>query len=394
LGFSARRSSVVGDDENNPSPFRGGGFARDAPASRDLITANPGTLFAISGSNNAMRKPSLIVAVSAIYCLIHVLLLLGTMARPDWIPENSTFDIYRRTVYCAELLILPGMAVLFSLVSYGCKGWMRRALAIFLFTFIVIPACLFAAAFLIGVVFPFSISIGVLLVVLSIYIVVRVSLVVRKTSHWAVEREAARWLEERRTSPSPALKRRRLRAVQVASTMAVGLVLPAYLFFFQIWGVTSQLGRFQPGELVGYSIEIPRSWIMLHTGRAGNGRSWVGGLFYGDTFVLNPRVTSLSDWMVNTESAEELNEDSRRLRRWIPPDKFMVHQEEITIGDETLACKEYRLRPYYGGLPDTEIFCTGSKALAASFVGWQSQTSKFYAFLRKIRHVKNQPFLQ
>lgn len=341
-----------------------------------------------------MRKPYLIVAVSAIYCLVHVLLLLGTMARPEWIEDGSKFDIFRRTVYCGELLILPGTAVLISLVSYGRKGWLRRLLAIFLVGFIGIPACFTAAAFLIGVVFPFSISIGVLSVVLSIYIVVRVSLVVRKTSHWAVEREASRWLEERRTLPSPALKRRRLLAFQIASTMAVGLVLPAYLFIFQIWGFTSQLGRSQPGELLGYSVQIPGTWIILHSRRIDDGRSWVGGLFYGGTVVLNPQITNLSDWMVSTRSAEEWNEDRRRPPHWVPSEKSIVHQEEISIGDETLTCKEYRIRPYYRGLPDTDIYCTGSKALAASFAGLHSQTGKFYSFLHKIRPANNQPFIE
>src|SRR5579859_2829973 len=105
-----------------------------------------------------MKKAIPIVAVVAGYCLFEVVLILSIVTPDPGSPAAHTFQMIG---FSAQLVLIPGLAAIFSRLIYGRHNWKKRVLTI-LALGSVGPPVLFGLLVVIGLVFEpiASIKIG------------------------------------------------------------------------------------------------------------------------------------------------------------------------------------------------------------------------------------------
>ncbi len=343
-----------------------------------------------------VRKALIIIAAVAGYSLLEAGLLLSSIvSRPAGYAVPST---YQSVVYLGQFLLIPGLAALLSRIMYGPYGWPRRTLMIFLagsfgVPIVVMVALIVLAIPLVLLVWAFGVShflFALLLPVIVGGVAFGLLAAVRKTGKWSVKAEAARWLAERQSGVSPRERQWRIRGIRLASCIPSAMVLLAFLFLPEIWGMLSHLSQPQSGNLPGYEVSIPATWIVLRHEHQMNGRSWVTGLAVrGMVRGVSPYLRGdppLSSWGVEADSDVESDESMRT--RWTPEDSDVISRRVFTIGSDQLTCLDYRPSYlHYGDLSAASaayVRCADGKRLSASFSGKRSQVAAFYEMLAGI----------
>jgi hypothetical protein len=280
------------------------------------------------------------------------------------------------------------MAAVCSRVIYGSYQWRRRTLKILLvgalgvpiaiILFVAIPVALLAWAADVSM-----ILLAVLLPVVLGGLVFAVYWCLRNNGKWGVQAEAARWLAQRHSETSPRERAWHSRGIRFALCIPFLTVLPFFLFLPETWGILSHLGQRDSGNLSGYRVTIPATWIVLYHQEEADGRSWVYGITgKGIGRGNNPfRYDSLSDWQVRTTSFSQ--SEMTDYDRWPPKENDIVSRHPVNIGNESLTCLDYW--PSYDWGPArsesttiAHVTCGGSGRLRATFDGPRSQLPVFY----------------
>ena len=339
---------------------------------------------------DAMKRALTIVAAVAAYSLLEAALLLSPIVAHPWYPGR-----YQQTVLAGQFLLIPGLAVFLSRIVHGPYRWGRRALVIFVagsvgvpvvITLIFIPVAFLAWTFDVS-----RLLFAVLAPVVLGGMVVALFVLVRNSGTWTVQADATRWLTERQSATDPREDKWRKRGIRFVLWIPVLTVLPVFLFLPEIWGIYSHLSQPRSGNLAGYRVPIPSSWIVLDRDhQKANGKSWVTGMTgRGIGFGPKPYLQEdwLSSWEIRTEALDQ--RENSRPDDWMPKDDHVVARRYVTTGAEKVTCLQYW--PYYPPRPDlgedsTIVYlkCSGSGRFHASFAGPQNQLAKFYRVLGEI----------
>jgi len=344
-----------------------------------------------------VRKALIIIAAVAGYSLLETGLLLSSIvSRPVGYAAPST---YQKVVGIAQILLILGLAALFSRIMYGRYDWPRRTLTILLAGSFGVPIAVIAAVIVLFIplallVWAFDVSRFLFALLLPVVVVGMAFLLVgavRKSGKWSVKAEAARWLAERQSGVSPRDRKWRIRGIRLASCIPSAMVLLAFLFLPEIWGMLSHLSQPQAGNLPGYQVPIPVTWIVLRHENQTDGRSWVTGLagccmVHNDPLYDAQSDLTFSGWDIETEPYIESDESMRT--RWTPEDGDVISRRVFTIGTDQLTCLDYRSPyPHYGDFSEPSaatIRCSNGKRLSATFSGKRTQVAAFYEMLAGI----------
>jgi hypothetical protein len=340
-----------------------------------------------------MKKALIIVAAVAGYALIETVLLLSAVPHGWNILDWNILGTYQKIIFSAQILLIPGIALLWSRVLHGSYRWGRRTLIILLvgtfgvlgtfpvaFILIAIPIALLVWAFGVS-----KILLVVLLPTLLSADVIILLFCVRKSGKLSAEAEARRWLAER-SEMNPRDRKWRTRAICLSSAIPMLIVMPVFLFFPETWGLFSHLSRQRPGSLAGYQVTIPATWIVsFHLEAESDGESWVDGLIgKGIGRGGNPlHYDSLSGWNVGTAPFDEAG--SLEKYRWMPEEQNIINRRVLRADNENITCLDYF--PSYGYRYKTMAYvdCSGSRRLYATFIGSRDQLGAFYRMLEGIK---------
>jgi hypothetical protein len=297
-----------------------------------------------------------------------------------------------------QFLLIPGLAALLSRIMYGPYRWPRRTLTILLAGSFGVPIAVMVVLIVLAVplvllVWAFRVS-HFLFALLLPAIVGGIAFVllaaVRKSGKWSVQAEAARWLAERQSGASPRERQWCIRGIRLASCIPAAMVLLVFLFLPEIWGMLSHLSQPHSGNLPGYEVSLPATWIILRHENQMNGRSWVTGLAVrGMGRGVTPYLRGdppLSSWDIEADSEVESDESMRT--RWSPEHSDVISRRVFVIGNDQLTCLDYRPSYlHYGDFPEPSaafVRCSDGKRLSASFTGKRKQVAAFYEMLSGI----------
>jgi hypothetical protein len=223
----------------------------------------------------------------------------------------------------------------------------------------------------------------------------------RKSETWGVRAEAARWLAERQSGIVSRDVNWRNRGIRLATCFPALLVLLLFLFLPEVWGMLSHLGTAHSGDLAGYRVPIPATWIVLrHDNQSEDGWSTVTGLAgRGIGRGVSPYLRwqpPFSSWDIETDSYAQSEESFDRWR--VQGDDAVTGQRSFMIGSESVTCLDYwpsylRTGPYqrtqqFDDLSITYIECSNGRRFHASFFGIRGQVATFYEMLGRITPVK------
>jgi hypothetical protein len=323
-----------------------------------------------------------IIAGVAGYSLLETFLLLSSIRPVRW---NSDHAFYQTALFWSQLLLIPGIAAIFSCILHGANEWQRRVVKILAVGVVGLPAFI---AFVIGLSFALQGAVEVhplLAVALFLLVLAGVAAVLilsgRRTEKKRIELEANRWLRERQTK-TPTYRKWRSRVIRCASAIPSVIVLWFYLFVPQTWGLAAHLLRPGAARLNGYEIPVPATWIvrdqydsddLLRTD------SWIAGLVGTGSvsFKLLNRNLTISDWNFRVKSYGNPQKEMEA-RETIHP-QHPIERNVIFIGNETVTCLEYGL---YKSI--IAVYCYGSKNLYADFTGDAINLPSFYKVLAGI----------
>jgi hypothetical protein len=338
-----------------------------------------------------VKKAILIIVVVTGYALLEAALLLGVMVPQKW---DALPTRYQATVSLAQLLLIPGMAALFSRVVYGSYQWRRRTLTILLVgalgvpasiaLFMLMVALLFWASDVNTILFAFLLPVALGTLVFTAY------WCVKKRGRWGIQADAAQWLADRRSGISQHERACRRRGIHFALWIPALIALSVFLFLPETWGILSHLGPQNSDDLSGYRVRIPATWVILFRwDEQSDGRSSVNGVAgRGIGFGTNPlRFDSLSSWQVQTTSFGQSG--MTESDRWHPNESEILGRRALTIGNENLACVDFW--PSYDWGPArseavviAHVQCSGTTQFRASFDGRRDQLPEFYQMLNGI----------
>lgn len=335
-----------------------------------------------------MKNKWAVVAVVTGYTLVETLLLLSLVVQ---VPGDGGPSAYRFAVTWGQLLLIPGFGVILSLVMYGRAGWTRRALRILAVCELVIPGSILVL-FGIGFVFDWisrsnadSLSRPILFVVFQILLLLGMPALVFFFAIWAtrnsVPLEAARWLAERQAGTSLQHRHARIRGVRIASCIPCATVLLIFLFLLEIWGMLSHVRLRHAGDLPGYKVSIPATWIILNHGQSWVGSSSAWGLV-GNGFAsgLKPyfrKGAPLSSWGVEVSNSPHSHPIPRPGVGSLAERVFTIGNQEITCFDACPGCAAQEPRVIF-------INCSSEHGLRASFYGSPAHLPAFYKMIESI----------
>lgn len=360
------------------------------------LSESPGTLTLTSVSNGIetrswntlslpLKKAFLIITVVVAYSLVEMALLLSTFASHQGYFYPST---YQAVVWLGQLLLIPGLAAVFSRIMYGPFGSGRRTMTILLAGSLGVPIAMIAVLIPVALLaWAYDVSPllfdGLLPVILTV-MVTALFVAVRRSGGRGVQAEASRWLVERRSGMDPREIKWRKRGINFASWIPASMVLLLFLFLPEVWGMLSHLDIPQSGRLSGYYVPIPETWIVLrHENQGANGWSiasglagrgiWRGGLPY----LRGP--LPFSSWSIGTRSGDEdaasMSSQSR------PKDDEIIRQRVVTIGSDNISCVEYTATYVYNPWGEIFVDCSDAGRFFANFAGPKTQIEKFYEVL-------------
>jgi hypothetical protein len=168
-------------------------------------------------------------------------------------------------------------------------------------------------------------------------------------------------------------------------------VLLVYLFLFQIWGLLSHVAQPRAGDLPGYRVPIPATWIILDRWEGENGESALWGMASQRTCV-DPYAPSylptvcLSGWDIRSEHFGQASETPifRRHPTEIPGrwyDEGVIDRREFRVGGETVACQKFRPPSHVDNSSLTYIECSGTGRLRAHIRGPGGPIPAFFEML-------------
>jgi hypothetical protein len=342
-----------------------------------------------------VKKALCIVAVVAGYSFLEVVLLLCAIT--PGILYTNRLQIAVPAMCFAQFFLIPGLAAVISLISYGTHRWIRRTVIYLVAGIIGTPVLIFAVGAIgASLVWAFGISIALFIPLLLLIVAgfaSGLSIAVRRAGIRSVQLESKRWLAERQSGIGPRERKLHNRAIHCSLAIPTLTVLVIFLFLPEIWGVFSHL--VQPGmnKLNGYSVPVPLTWIeQIHDNRPEDGESVVRGLAgQGIGLGVRPylhRDITLSSWLVGTDPYDPSKEYV--VPRQIPDEDRVTARHAVT---PNLTCIEYC--PWYvsaagceGYTPTVSIECSGPTRLRANFHGERLHVPAFYKMLNGIVEVK------
>jgi hypothetical protein len=349
-----------------------------------------------------LKKAFLIITAVFAYSLVETGLLLSTfVSRQGYYYPNT----YQATVCVGQLLLIPGLAALLSRIMYGAYRWRTRTLAILLAGILAVPIGITVLAIVIvPLAWTFDTSrilFDLLLSVSLVGIVFGLFAAKQKSEKWGVRAEAARWLAERQSGIVPRDVKWRNRGIRFATCFPSLLVLLVFLFLPEVWGMLSHLSFANSGNLVGYKVPIPTTWIALrHDSQQADGWSTVTGFAgRGIGRGVAPYLhwePPFSSWDIETDSYAPSGGASARWR--MPSDDEVTGRRSFTIGADSITCLDYwpsylRTGPYqrtqqFDDLSVAYIECSNGRRLHAGFFGIRGHAATFYEMLGRITPVK------
>lgn len=332
-----------------------------------------------------MKKAFLIITVVFAYSLVEMGLLLSTFVSHQGYYYPST---YQAVVCLGQPLLIPGLAALLSRILYGPYGSGRRTMTVLLAGSLGVPIAMIAVLIPIALLaWAYDVSPllfdGLLPVILA-GMVTALFVAVRRSGGRGVQAEAARWLAERRSAIDPREIKWRKRGILFASWIPASMVLLFFLFLPEVWGMLSHLSIPQSGNLSGYYVPVPETWIVLrHQNEGANGWSitsglagrgiWRGGLSY----LRGP--LPFTSWSIGTRSR---NEDAASMSsQSTPKDDEIIRQRVFTIGSDNISCVEYTATYVYNRWGEIFVDCSDAGRFFANFSGPKTQVEKFYEVL-------------
>ena len=335
-----------------------------------------------------MKKAFLIVVAVVAYSVLETGLLLSSIIFHEGVSYPST---YQAAVYWGQLLLIPGLAALFSRIMYGSYRWRSRTLTILLAGLLSVPI---GITVLVIVLVPLGSAFGtsrilfyLLLLVSLICVVFGLFIAKQKSEKWGVKAEGARWLAERQSGVSSREMKWRNRGIRLATCFPALLVLLIFLFLPELWGMLSHLSWPKSGSLSGYNVPIPATWIVLqHQNQAPNGWSVTSGLagrgvWRGGSPYLRGPLPFFS-WSIWTRGRDETA--ASMSPQWGPKDDEIIGQRVFTIGSDNISCVEHKpsyLALLYNRWGETHIDCSDPGRFYASFAGPKPQVETFYEVL-------------
>ncbi len=331
----------------------------------------------------------------AAYSFLETGLLLSTFVSHQGYYYPTT---YQSAVYFGQLLLIPGLAALLSRIMYGPYGSGRRTVTILLagslgvpivMTGVLIPIALLAWAYDVS-----QLLFDVLWPVILLGMVTGLFVAIRRLGGRGVPAEASRWLAERRSGIDLREIKWRKLGIHFASWVPASMVLLFFLFLPEVWGMLSQLSVPQSGNLSGYHVPIPGTWIVLrHENQGANGWSIASGLggrgkWRGWSPHLRGPLPFIS-WSIGTRSRDEnaasISSQSRAKNNEI------IDERIFTIGSANIRCIEYKptyVSLLYNRWGETYVDCSDADRFFANFDGPKPQVEKFYEVLGGITQVK------
>ena len=302
--------------------------------------------------------------------------------------------VYQLAVFGGQVLLISGMAALFSRIIYGPLNFGRRTLLVLLAGSLILPF-LGTVAVLVWALRASEVLLAVLAPLLLGAIAITLLFCAGKSEKWNIQAEAARWQTER-SETSPRGRKWRTRAIRLASCIPALAVLLVFLFLPEAWGILSHVGHPRAGNLPGYRVEIPTTWIVWYKNtNESNGEAWVTGYAgRGIGFGINPLTHWgwLSHWHIGTAPFNQSQASDYDRWTWTPTKDEIRNQRIVTIAGERLTCLEsvYSTQLDFASYmpPIEQIMCSGSGRLYASFAGTPNQIPTFYQMLDHIRSVK------
>jgi hypothetical protein len=305
-------------------------------------------------------------------------------------------------IILAQFLTIPGMAVLFSMTLYGRYQWKRRVAIHFvtvpgLFMMILLmgfPAALIHWAYNkynIDPITSFLFSIANLLypVVVLVMASVIIFYIIKRARKRAVELESSRWLAERHSEIGARERRKRERGIRWSLWIPSLVVLTVFLFLPEVWGVLTHIQQPEAGQLPGYEITIPPTWVILYHGAdSQTGAAIVDGmavrgmgldvrryLHFGD-LPLSSWDVGIAEFGTVQEARVQSNSGER------------ITQHDFQVGKGTLICFESncaRARWLHSSTePLADVECSGPNRLRARFIGERVHLPSFYEMLSKM----------
>ena len=320
-------------------------------------------------------------------------MLLSTIQPWFW---NDFLLTYVLCVFWAQLLLIPGLAALFSRLMYGPSGWYVRALWIVVATPVGLAGL---GALIFGIALPLDWIVSVLFaanpqswidaalsiltfLVLVVGVTFALWIAYKRSAKKSVELESARWLRERQSGIDAQQREWRNRGIRWALWIPGTVVLAVFLFLPEIVGLMSNLRQPHEVQLGSYTIHVPRNWVIFdHWTDNNTGQSDVFGVV-GIGARLDFRryfhsYVPLSSWNVSFRGSDP---PSRAAGSRLRDSERVVAQRVIQIGDERITCVEFT-NPYYDP-SGVGVECSGSR-LFASIRGEPAHLRAFYQMLEQ-----------
>jgi len=343
-----------------------------------------------------MKKTIIVVAVVTAYCLLLASIALLTMTRAPKFYSSALAE----SLMLGQYALIPGVAVIFSQLIHGRRGWVKRACFIFavgVFGGPLLP-------FLIGLIVTplvllseFSVPVGAVLSLLVLSLVVcGLRWGVRRLGRRSVENEANRWLAERQGGVTRNESKRQRQIIGWSLWIPSATVLLVFLFLPELWGVASHVVHPNMGQASEYRLSVPFGWIL--TQRESDfrenppvGESWIFGLAgtgTGRSFSNYLRRDFLSGWDIRTEPCGGPMTTSQGT----PERHGAVATRRLGTGAKQFTCIESS-NPHSGGASDGKIYvyCSGPPRLHVSLCCDRRQVPAFYHMLETLDYSGDAP---
>jgi hypothetical protein len=283
------------------------------------------------------------------------LLLAFLVFHADHTPGPTGFQL---AVFFGQVVVIPGMAALFSCFLHGPIGRVQRVFRTLAWGVLSVSAIVgFLVALALTSYWVSSITsvstvavlTFVLLLLLLVCSVLWGTFVLVRKARRSIQVDADNWLASRSAQVDFSERRWKVRGVLVASWIPLLMVLCVFLFLPEIWGVLSHVATPRAGRLPGYQVPIPETWIVLsHNSQPNEGGAWVAGLAgrgmgRGMSSYLY-RDFPLSEWSVGI--LPHTRSESETAPR-IPNDARVLEKRTLKIGNETITCVDFS-NPYPG----------------------------------------------
>ena len=323
-------------------------------------------------------------------------MLLSTIQPKFW----NDFPLrYVVVVFWAQVVLIPGFAVLFSRLIYGRERWKMRALTIVVLTPIGVVGFV-AILFALGIVVEWLLSVQLVLnapswIASALSTVASLALVAvivfalwtafKRAGKKSVELESARWLAERQSGTDVRLRRWRNRAISWSLWIPAMTVLAIFAFLPEVVGLVSNLRQPHTMQLGDYTIRVPSTWIVFsHWTDTNTGQSLVSGVA-GIGAQLDFRTyfhggVPLSGWTVEFRGSEP---PPRPAGSRLQHGERQLAQRVISTGNESVTCVELT-SPYYEHPLAIGVECSGPQ-LYASMRGERRHLSAFYQMLEQAK---------